>query len=115
MLLQVKAEYIADFYPSSFMSTGSLAHKYLLVPDIKAYDKTQQEKGALSDQDNLETSPAAGDISDSIHNVSEWMAVPKQKFDFTGSSCNKIGVYYPAFRNQGSRCHVPVGRSVNSD
>ena len=78
------------------MDAGKLAHKYLLIPDTTS----KENKG--------NTANAA--IWKSIDNASEWMAVTKHHFDFTGWSCNKIGVSYSRFRNQGSRCLTPVGR-----
>lgn len=94
--MQLKAEYIADFYPSTFMDATKLAHRYLLVPDREHFTRP-------------ETSDARKDW-DSIHNMSEWIAPPKHYFDLTGLSCNKIGVHYSAFRNQGTRCYTLVGR-----
>ena len=78
------------------MDAGKLAHKYLLVPDAANVGK----KGNFANEE----------IWTSISNVSEWMAVTKHHFDFTGWSCNKIGISYARFRNQGSRCTTPVGR-----
>jgi len=64
------------------------------------------------EQDSEEWKQAAREsgLWDSINNATEWMAIPKHFFDFTGLSCNKIGVYYSAFRNQGStKCHSTFG------
>ncbi len=83
------------------MDSNQLAHRYLLVPDIAKFEERIQEKS-----ESVSSYP----IWPSVSNVSEWMAVPKHYFDFTGSSCNKIGVYYSAFRYQGAACESPVGR-----
>jgi len=53
---------------------------------------------------NWEQTARESGLWDSIHNASEWLVINKHYFDFSGSSCNKIGVYYSAFRNQESRC-----------
>lgn len=85
------------------MDSNKLAHRYLLVPDIAKFKERAEEKGVEVGSDP---------VWSYITNASEWMAVPKHYFDFTGSTCNKIGVYYPAFRNQGAKCSSPVGRQV---
>ncbi|XP_019853252.1 PREDICTED: uncharacterized protein LOC109582771 [Amphimedon queenslandica] len=94
----IRAEYIADFYPSDFIQV--LNHKYLLVPDIS----------------NIETFPsdwvsdaiASGQL-DSLYNMSEWLLVGKEHFALSGYHCNKIGVSYSAFTHQTDRCSNVFG------
>ena len=80
-LLQLKAEYIADFYPDTFMDTGGIVHNYLLVPDLSTFSESAK--------------PWFGDAS-------HWLLIPKHEFDLTGLTCNKIGVGYSAFRSQNA-------------
>lgn len=99
--IQVNVQYIADFYSSSF--EPSLANKFLLIPDLdklkgatKAWLNGAQQSGLL----------------DSLKNASERLLVPKEYTDFTGFSCDRIGVHYTAFRNQNSKCSQHYGRFV---
>ena len=94
-------QYIADFYSSSF--EPSLANKFLLVPDL---DKL---KGAPASW--LSDSQKTG-LLDSLKNASERLLVPKDYTDFSGFSCDKIGVYYTAFRDQGTKCNQHFSRLV---
>ena len=104
IIVQVKAEYIADFNPSMYVKSAKLAHTYVLIPD----------QGSISDSPGpvYQGQPPAelDSFISSLHNVSEWMAVSKEMFDFTGSTCNKIGIGYAGFRYQNDKCTTPVGR-----
>ena len=93
---QVKAEYVADFHPNSFVESKKLAHRFLLVPDMSTLPSTVP----FPDVDTREWNTFVS----SVKNISEWMAIEKQYFDLSGYSCNKIGVSYTAFRHQPNRC-----------
>ncbi|KAL5463657.1 hypothetical protein EMCRGX_G032572 [Ephydatia muelleri] len=99
----VNVQYIADFYSSSF--EPSLANKFLLIPDLdklkgatKAWLNGAQQSGLL----------------DSLKNASERLLVPKEYTDFTGFSCDRIGVHYTAFRNQNSKCSQHYGSCLRN-
>jgi len=96
-------EYIADFNPSTFVSTMVLSNRYLLVPPNVA-DKGKVFAGQSSEQQRQ--------FMNSRRNVSEWMVVPKPMFDMTGRGCNKIGITYTGFRNQETFCQREFGRQV---
>ena len=89
--MQLRAEYIGDFQPNEYMPV--LVHKYLLIPDLD-----------LSTEYSTYYQGSKPDLWNSIHNISEWLLVGKEHFALSGLFCNKIGVTYTAFRNQGSRC-----------
>lgn len=99
--IQVNVQYIADFYSSNF--EPSLANKFLLIPDL---DKLKGASKAW-----LDGAQQSG-LLNSLKNASERLLVPKEYTDFTGFSCDKIGVHYTAFRNQGSKCSQHFGRFV---
>ena len=92
-------EYIADFHPNDFMPV--LAHKYLLVPDIRKLNSFSKKWTRKAKDSGL---------WDSIQNASEWLLVDKHNFGFSGLHCNKIGVSYSAFRNQGDGCTNIINR-----
>lgn len=102
---QVKVEYVADFHPSTFISTDKLVHRYLLIPNVET----------------LSPDPPFPDVPPqewkhfmkSVQNMSEWMAIDKTFFDMSGFSCNKIGVSYSAFRRQPHACARKYGKWVN--
>ena len=75
-----------DFAP--WEGTHSFQHQYLVVPSV--CDDVSKCGARLAD--------APG----------KWMLVDKSRFTLDGSTCNKIGVSYTAFRSQGQRCDVPV-------
>ena len=87
-----------------YVKSAKLAHTYVLIPD----------QGSISDSPGpvYQGQPPAelDSFISSLHNVSEWMAVSKEMFDFTGSTCNKIGIGYAGFRYQNDKCTTPVGR-----
>ena len=85
-----------------YVKSAKLAHTYVLIPDQKSISKSSVYQGQPSTELNS--------FIDSLHNVSEWMAVSKEMFDFTGSTCNKIGIGYAGFRYQNDKCTTPVGR-----
>ena len=85
-----------------YVKSAKLAHTYVLIPDQGSIKNSLVYQG----QSITELNSFIG----SLHNVSEWMAVSKEKFDFTGLTCNKIGIGYAGFRYQGDRCTTPVGR-----
>ena len=106
--IQVKVTYIADFSPSEFLSVNRVAHRYLLVPnDInKKLQETKKWKRVYKGQSMMELLR----FQLSRRNVSEWMAINKDKFDMHSGSCNKIGVGYSAFRYQSDGCTSKMGR-----
>lgn len=96
---QIRAEYIADFHANEYMPV--LAHKYLLVPDLrtlryfpKSWKDNARKSGLLS----------------SLHDPSDWLLVGKERFAMSGLHCNKIGVSHSAFRNQPDKCTNVYGR-----
>lgn len=100
----MKVEYVADFYPNTFIPSGKLVHRFLLIPDLKSIlpnspfpDITRHEWDSFKN---------------SVRNMSEWMAIDKHYFDLSGYSCNKIGVSYTAFRRQPNACQNRYGRQV---
>ena len=95
---------MADFYPSTFVRSEKLVHRYLLVPDISTMPYGEEK--SYPDISNAEWNM----FNASVNNVSEWMAINKNLFDLSGFSCNKIGVSYTAFRHQPNRCNNPYGR-----
>ena len=101
-LIQIRAEYLADFYPATFLNLGlTIMHRYVLVPDSSTtrYESVK----SYPDISNKEWS----DFMKSIKDPSEWMAIEKPKF---GTDCDEIGVSYPAFKNQPNRCSRRYGR-----
>ena len=84
------------------MKSSKLAHTYVMIPDQQSITKSHVYQGQPSSE--LAT------FIDSLMNVSEWMAVSKEMFDFTGVTCNKIGIGYAGFRYQHDQCTTPVGR-----
>lgn len=100
--MQVKAEYVADFHPSTFIKSEKLVHKYLLVPDMKTLPRVRPY-GDLSHN-------AWRNFKNSVRNMSEWLAVDKSYFDLSGTRCNKIGVSYTAFKYQPHPCDNPYTR-----
>ena len=107
--LQVRAEYVADFNPSSFVKATSLSTRYLLIPetipDPRHSSSLTHTYGMPSD-----ASPYFRRFVESLNNATEWMVVPKPLFDFTGRSCNRIGVGYSTFRHQSRMCSSRLGR-----
>lgn len=111
---QIKITYIADFNPSQYPSVTKIVHRYLLVPaDLDkvpnlrnpyTYYKNKVYRGQYYSE--------LRKFITSLRNVSEWMVVEKDKFDFSRSSCNKIGVGYTAFRYQTDACTSRMGRWV---
>ena len=93
---------MADFYPSTFVPSEKLVHRYLLVPDMSTF----QETAPFPDISEEEWTA----FGKSLKNVSEWMAVNKKLFDMSGFKCDKIGVSHTAFRNQNDGCRKPFGR-----
>ena len=85
-----------------YVKSAKLVHTYVLIPDQNSIKKSLVYPGQPPTELNS--------FIDSLHNVSEWMAVSKELFDFTGSSCDKIGIGYAGFRHQFDRCTTPVGR-----
>ena len=85
-----------------YVKSAKLAHTYVLIPD----------QGSISNSPVYQSQSTAelSSFISSLHNVSEWMAVGKEMFDFTGSTCNKIGIGYAGFRYQNDKCTTPVGR-----
>ena len=75
-----------------------LVHNYLLVPD-KELDFSDEWKADAKDSG----------LWASIDNVSEWLLVGKENVELSGFFCNKIGVSYNGFRNQGERCTTKIG------
>ena len=100
----MKAEYVADFHPSTFLQSQKLMHRYLLVPDLR----TLPPRKPFTDLSVLEWTS----FKRSINNMSEWMAIEKPFFDMSGYSCNKIGVSYTAFRRQPNSCTNGYGRQA---
>ena len=100
--LQVKAEYVADFHANSFVKSEKLVHRYLLIPDMNLLPR----QPPFADIYYHQWKP----FVDSVSNISEWMAIEKRYFDFSGFSCNKIGVAYTAFRRQPNPCTSRHGR-----
>ncbi len=96
---QFRAEYIADFHPSTFMPV--LAHKYLMIPHSVPNPPRSTENPTSDLKDML---PHAFNYSSFVNNVSQWLLVDKHYYDFSGMHCNKIGVSYTAFRNQPGNC-----------
>ena len=92
-VLQIRAEYIGDFQPNEYMPV--LIHKYLLIPDLELAETLSSI---------WKSHAKSFGLWQSIHNVSEWLLVGKEHFELSGYFCNKIGVSYTAFRNQGSAC-----------
>lgn len=43
-----------------------------------------------------------------------WMMVPREMFDFSGTSCNKIGISWEGFYSQGQRCGVYAGSCLSN-
>lgn len=84
------------------MKSAKLVHTYVMIPDPQSITKSNVYHGQ----------PVSELISflNSLKNVSEWLAVGKEMFDFTGSTCNKIGIGYAGFRYQHDQCTTPVGR-----
>ena len=94
---------MADFYPSTFVKSEKLVHKFLLVPDMSTVPSSEKSYPDISN--------AEWDMFQaSVKNVSEWMAIHKDLFDMSGFTCNKIGVSYTAFRHQTNRCQRQYGR-----
>lgn len=85
-----------------YVKSAKLAHMYVLIPDQRSISNSPVYQG--------QSSAELSSFISSLHNVSEWMAVSKEMFDFTGSTCNKIGIGYAGFRYQSKRCTTPVGR-----
>ena len=54
--------------------------------------------------------PAEGEMID----LGLSLIVEREKFDFSGSTCNKIGVGYSAFQTQGQRCGQPIGSCLEN-
>ena len=103
--LQVKAEYIADFYPDTFMKASAMANKFVVVPDVEdIQNKIRNDKSILEE---LKT-----DSQDKfLENMTEWLALDQTAFSLTGGGgCNKIGVTYTDFKLQGSFCSNVMGR-----
>ncbi len=100
----MKVEYVADFYPSTFLKSQKLMHRFLLIPDLP----TLPNRRPFTDVSSLEWKK----FTTSVKNMSEWMAIDKPYFDMSGFSCNKIGVSYTAFRRQPNSCTNRYGRSV---
>lgn len=93
---------MADFYPSTFMSSEKLQHRFLLVPDLKT-EKSLKPFDDVSDNEWRT-------FKVSIRNMSEWMAIDKPLFDMSGFTCNKIGASYTAFKQQANACGNRFGR-----
>lgn len=85
-----------------YVKSAKLAHAFVLIPDQNSISGSPVYHGQPSNE--------LRSFIDSLHNVSEWMAVNKEMFDFTGLTCNKIGIGYAGFRYQNDKCTTPVGR-----
>ena len=84
------------------MKSAKLAHTYVMIPDQQSITYSSVYRGQPSTE--------LGAFINSLKNVSEWLAVGKEMFDFTGSTCDKIGISYAGFRYQHDQCTTPVGR-----
>ena len=58
---------------------------------------------------------AGGDFTeDQATDLAQTLIVERERFGFSGSECNKIGVGYTAFSSQGSRCSQPLGSCLGN-
>lgn len=79
-----------------------LSHKYLLVPNLKLINSAPW---------SWKNKAKKSGMLDSIQRPSEWLLVGKEQFALSGLHCNRIGVSYSAFRNQGAdQCRNVKGR-----
>ena len=85
-----------------YVKSAKLAHAYVMIPEQSSITKQLVYQGQPQTELNS--------FLQSLSNVSEWMAVSKEMFDFTGLTCNKIGIGYAGFRYQNDKCTTPVGR-----
>ena len=99
-LLQVKAEYIADFYPDTFAKVSSLMSKYVVVPDLDDMKLKLRKNPKLADELRERNE---------IHfmkNSSEWLAVDQTLVSLPGggNTCNRMGVSFSDFKWQPEFC-----------
>lgn len=85
-----------------YVKSAKLAHAYVMIP----------EQGSITNNPVYQDQPQTelNSFLQSLKNVSEWMAVSKEMFDFTGLACDKIGIGYAGFRYQQDKCTTTVGR-----
>ena len=86
-----------------YVKSAKLAHAYVMIP-------TQQSMRRRSPVYPGQSRNELNSFLRSLNNVSEWMAVSKEMFDFTGQTCDKIGIGYAGFRYQHDQCSTPIGR-----
>lgn len=46
--------------------------------------------------------------------MSKWMFIAKEAVTLDGSQCDKIGVSYEAFQNQGNKCGMIIGSCLKN-
>ena len=86
-----------------YVKSAKLAHAYVMIP-------TKQSMTRRSPVYHGQSRGELNSFLKSLNNVSEWMAVSKEMFDFTGLTCDKIGIGYAGFRYQHDQCSTPIGR-----
>ncbi|KAI6646408.1 hypothetical protein LOD99_12530 [Oopsacas minuta] len=79
---QVLVELIGDFAPKAHFFT--LHSKLLLVPENKSYKILKRGQ-------------------------SDWLVLEKDQVDLSGTQCNKVGVWFQAFRHQENFCSLRNG------
>lgn len=55
--------------------------------------------------------PADGVV---LGGVKNWMLIPRDMVDLSGTGCNKIGISFEGFYSQGSRCTLQAGSCLNN-
>ena len=87
-----------------YVKSAKLAHTYVMIPTERSMIMHSTLVHSRQSGNELRS------FTRSLRNVSEWMAVNKEMFDFTGLTCDKIGIGYAGFRYQHDQCSTPIGR-----
>ena len=105
--LQVKAEYIADFYPDNFMRASAMATKFVVVPDVEDIRNKIRKDGSILEELKKDSQHKF------LENMTEWLALDQTSFSLTGGGgCDKIGVTYTDFKTQEGFCSNIMGRYI---
>ncbi|XP_065833256.1 hapless 2-like isoform X3 [Oscarella lobularis] len=98
---RIVAHYVGDLLPSKFF--GDLTNKYLFVPSMHdPYGKMMDSSNKLKESEFLRHKQVK-------NGMREWLLVDKHLVDFSGLTCNRIGLYYEGFASQPGKCRRKKG------
>ncbi|XP_062503762.1 hapless 2-like isoform X2 [Corticium candelabrum] len=101
---RVIGQYLGDLLPSQQFT--DLTYRYLFVPSL--YDPYGSR---LNGSNKLHLNPTQFRKHQLVRNgMHDWMLVEKHLVDFSGLTCNRVGMYYEGFAKQPGKCR----RKMNS-